>query len=99
VSEHEVHLERILGRRVLAANGRAIGRLEEVRAERRGAGATVTAYVIGPAGLIERLSAGLLPFLGTWGGYLARWDQLDLRDPERPLLRCALEELQQLSSR
>jgi hypothetical protein len=99
VSTREVHLEHILGRRVFAGDGRAIGRIEEVRADRHGAGATVREYVIGPAGLVERLSAELLPFLGTRSGHVVRWDQLDLRDPERPLLRCALEELQQLPSR
>jgi len=52
---------------------------------------------LGPAGLIERLSAGLLPFLSTWRGYVARWDQIDITEQERPRLRCPVEELQQSS--
>jgi hypothetical protein len=93
VSEREVHLERILGRRVFAGNGRSIGRIEEIRAERHGAGATVTAYVIGPAGLAERLSASLLPFLGTRRGYVARWDQIEIAEHDHPRLRCSVDEL------
>jgi hypothetical protein len=27
------------------------------------------------------------------GGYVARWDQVDVSDPERPRLTCSLEEL------
>jgi hypothetical protein len=79
---------------VRAANGRSIGRLEEVRADRRGAGATVTDYVIGPAGLAERLSAPFLPFLGWRRGFRARWDQIDVSDPRHPRLLCPVEELQ-----
>jgi sporulation protein YlmC with PRC-barrel domain len=93
VSDREVHVELLLGRRVLAANGRSIGRLEEVRADRRGAGGTVTEYVIGPAGLAERLSAWL-PFLATRRGFTARWDQIDVSDPHHPRLLCSVEELQ-----
>jgi len=96
VSDRDVHVELLLGRRVLAANGRSIGRLEEIRAERHGAGCTVTGYVIGPAGLAERLSARLFPrlLLGTRHGFIARWDQIDLSDPRHPRLLCSVEELQ-----
>ena len=96
MSDREVQVELLLGRRVLAANGRSIGRLEEVRAERHGAGCTVTEYVIGPAGLAERLSARLFPrlLLGTRHGFIARWDQIDLSDPRHPRLLCSVEELQ-----
>jgi hypothetical protein len=70
-----------------------IGRLEEVRAERRGAGYVVTEYILGPAGLVERLSARL-PFFATGRGFAARWDQIDVSDPLNPRLLCAVEELQ-----
>jgi len=94
VSDRELHLEQLLGRRVRAANGRSIGRLEEVRAERRPGGWVVTEYLIGPAALFERLSAQLLPFLRARRGLVARWDQLDLSDPEHPRLHCAVQDLQ-----
>ena len=99
MSDREVHVELLLGRRVFAANGRSIGRLEEVRAERHGAGCTVTEYVIGPAGLAERLSARLLPLLGRRHGFIARWDQIDVSDPRHPRLLCSVEELQPCPSK
>ena len=89
----EVHLELLLGRRVLAANGRSVGRLEEVRAERRGGGCVITECLIGPSALLERLAAPWLSFRQTRRGFVARWDQIDLSDVEHPRLLCPVEEL------
>ena len=93
----EARLERLLGRRVLAGNNQAVGRLEEFRAEKRGSGYVVTHYVIGGAGLFERLDVGVRLLFGAQsGGYLARWDQLDISDPDHPRLTCTVEELERL---
>jgi hypothetical protein len=93
----ECRLDRCLGRRVLATNNRVMGRLEEFRAEKRGSEWVVTEFVIGAGGLLERLHLGIrLLAGGKRRGLLARWDQLDLREPERPRLRCPREELRQL---
>ena len=93
----ELRLDRLLGRQVLSGNNRAVGRLEEFRAEKRGAGYVITDYVIGVAGLFERLGLGVKLLLGRkTGGYLARWDQLDLRDPNHPRLLCSVDELRAL---
>ena len=91
----EVHLERILGRRVVAANGRPVGRLEEVRAEKRGAGLVVVEYHLGPGALLERLSASVLRMFGGRRRriYAVPWAELDLSDPEKPRLRGAVEDL------
>jgi hypothetical protein len=80
---------------VTTANHRRVGRIEEVRAEKQGVDLVVTAYVIGLAGLAERLGVGLRLLVGRarTRGYLARWDQLDIRDVERPRLVCPVEEL------
>jgi hypothetical protein len=93
-----VRLERLLGRCVLAANNRSIGRIEEFRAERQGSGWVVVAYAIGRGGLWERLGVGarLLFGIRTSGGYLARWDQVDVSNPDVPRLRCHVDELQKL---
>jgi hypothetical protein len=93
----EVRLERLLGRQVLARNNRPIGRLEELRAERHGRDCTVTEYVIGAAGLLERLHVAVKLLIGIRpGGYVARWDQLDISDPARPRLTCSVDELRPL---
>jgi hypothetical protein len=91
----KIRLDRLLGRTVRGRNGRWIGRLEEFRSERRGDGIVITAYVIGVAGLLERLGVGLKLLVGrAVGGHVARWDQLDISDPDRPRLTCAVEELE-----
>jgi hypothetical protein len=93
----EVRLDRLIGREVHARNNRAVGRLNEFRAEQHGAGFAITEYVIGGAGLFERLHLGVKLLFGLRvGGYLARWDQIDLGDPDRPRLTCPVEELQKL---
>jgi hypothetical protein len=89
-----LRLESLLGRAVHAANGRVVGRLEEVRAEPKGRQHFVTEYVIGPAGLLERLGLGIRNLLGwRWSGYIARWDQLDVSDPEHLRLTCTVDAL------
>lgn len=93
----EVRLDRLLGREVLAANDRPVGRLEEFRAEERGEACVVTEVVIGVAGFLERVGVGVKLLVGSHGGgYVARWDQMDLSDPDRPRLTCALEELKKI---
>jgi hypothetical protein len=91
----ELHLDRLVGRMVMTANHRRLGRVEEIRAERHGAGCVVTAYVLGRAGLAERLGTGVRLLVGRElaAGYIARWDQLDISDVEHPRLLCPVEEL------
>ncbi len=94
VKTGEVRLDRLLGRQVLGPNNQLIGRLEEFRAETRGNGILITGYVIGVAGLLERLGLGVKLLFGKkGGGYTARWDQLDISDPMRPRLMCPVSEL------
>ena len=91
-----LRLDRLIGRRVLTANNRPLGRLEECRVERRGGAWVISAWVVGPAGLLERLglAARLIVGLSRGSSYVIRWDQLDLSDPERPRLSCAVEDLE-----
>ena len=91
-----VRLESLLGREVLAGHMR-VGRIEEFRAEQRATGCEITDYVIGSAGLWERLNLGLKLLVGKSGsGYVARWDQVDISDPHHPRLTCTVEELRKL---
>ena len=59
-----LRFDRVVGREVYAANNRRIGRLHEVRAERRGSTWVIAEYVIGAAGLMERLGLGVRLILG-----------------------------------
>ena len=44
---------------------------------------------------LERMNLGVKMILGLrGGGYVARWDQINLSDPDRPRLTCAVDELQ-----
>jgi len=90
-----VRLDRLIGRKILTGNNRSLGRLEECRAERRGDSWIVTEWVIGSAGLLERLGFGVRMILGmrTGRSFVARWDQLDLSNPDVPRLNCSPEEL------
>ena len=90
-----LRLDRLVGRQVYTANHRRLGRLYEFRAERRGSAWVITEYVIGAAGLVERLGLGarLLVGIARPKGYIARWNQLDLSVPDRPTLTCAVADL------
>ena len=91
----EIRLERLLGRRVLAQNGRHVGRIEEVRVEKRGNGLVVREYHIGPAALLERLSVHFAKLFGAdpKRTHAVPWKSLDLSDPDHPRLLCAVEDL------
>lgn len=100
---NEIHLELLLGRRVVDAEGRHAGRLEEMRAELRADEWVITEFLVGRAALVERLSAwkigmSLLRLLGSRkgaaAGYRVPWDKLDLSDPARPRLSCLCDELE-----
>lgn len=94
LAEGEVRLDLLLGREVRAGNNRRVGRLEEFRAEVREGACVVTEMVIGVAGLLERFGLGVKMILGKkGGGYVARWDQIDLSDPVHPRLTCSVNDL------
>ena len=95
----ELHVELLLGRRVVDVDGRVVGRVEEIVAERRGDEYRVAELHLGPAALLERLalSASTVPFLGGLArlaaGRRVPWDRVDWRDPERLRLTCRGDEL------
>ena len=92
-----IRLDRLMGRQVLARNNRPVGRIEEFRVDERNGAWQVIEYVIGKAGLLERLGVGVKLVLGLHiHGHIARWDQIDISDPDHPRLTCAIEELRQV---
>jgi hypothetical protein len=93
----EVRLDRLLGREVLAGNNRRIGRIEEFRSEVGNGSCRITAFVIGAAGLSERLGMHVKSLFGVRGsGFVARWNQIDLSDPDHPRLTCPVDELERV---
>jgi sporulation protein YlmC with PRC-barrel domain len=100
MARQEIQLELLLGKRVYALDGRAIGRLEEVRADVHQGVATVNEFLVGTYAIFERLSAWELgrAILGLFGslvksGYSVKWNQIDFADPEHPKLTCHVSEL------
>jgi len=84
-----VHVELLVGRRVRDANGKVIGRIEEIRARRHGPDYLVEEYHVGPAAWLEKLGISTARMIGFRGRDPKRipWQQLDLSDPEKPRLR------------
>ena len=90
-SRRRLRLEDLLGSRVRTEQGEVLGRIEEVRAERRGDAYEVTEYHLGPPALRERL--GLRLFGRRTRTLIAQWDQLDVDNPRAPVLTCRVDQL------
>ena len=89
-----IHLEDLLGQKVRSADGRVVGRIEEVRAKRVANGDhEVTEFHLGTAALLERLAIVRHLLRLQSRAIVARWDQIDIRRPDAPVLTCPVEEL------
>lgn len=101
-----IHLERLLSKKVYDSTGRNAGRVEEVVARVGERGCEVEAYLLGHAGLMERLSIPdfaltLVKLAGarkTGGDRRVPWQLMDLSNPRVPRLRCTLEELKAMQA-
>ena len=91
-----VHLELLLGRVVRDPDGKKVGRIFAVRAELEGEDCVVREYLLGAAAMMSRLGISAKRLLG-WPirrkPLSIPWDLLDLRDPKKPRLLCAVAEL------
>jgi hypothetical protein len=93
----ELYLDQLLGRMVVAGNNRPVGRLEEFHCEQRGDYFHIVQFVIGVAGVMDRLNVGMKALFGkSGGGKVASWEQMDISDPEHPRLTCSVDELKDL---
>lgn len=104
-AERALRVERLLNRRVYDAEGRVVGRLEELCAEVRltdgGADYVVTEFHVGTHALAESLAGGqmaraLAHVLGRGLGYrryVIPWEWMDLSDPNRPCVTKRRSEL------
>jgi hypothetical protein len=88
-----VRVEDLIGRRVHDRSGGIVGRIEEIRVEHRGGCYQVREYHLGTGALFERLAIVRRVFGRDAATLVARWDQLDIRQPDRPVLTCGREEL------
>jgi len=98
---NELRLELLVGRRVYDVDHRVVGRLEEFRATREDDEWVISEFDIGRAALLERLAIRHLGWLPGRrpAGYRARWDQIDLSEPDRPRLTVPIEALKTLRRR
>jgi hypothetical protein len=91
-----VHFELLLGRVVRDPDGKKAGRILAVRAEPEGEDCVVTEYLLGTAAMMNRLGISAKRLLG-WPirrkPLSIPWDLLDLRNPKKPRLLCAVAEL------
>ena len=100
----DIKVELLVGTKVYDVDGSKIGRIEEIRVERQEKALLVEAYLIGASALIERLSARtlvrpirrLLRTRHIYSVYEVPWQDLDLTDPKRPVVRIAKRDLQRL---
>jgi sporulation protein YlmC with PRC-barrel domain len=91
----EINVEQLLGTKVRDADGEVIGRIEEIRAERTDDSCYVDSYLVGASAVVERLSAWslirpikkMLRARHVVSVVEVPWQELDLSDPERPVLR------------
>jgi len=89
-----VRVEDLLVRRVRGGDGRVVGRIEEIRAERRANGDhEVTEYHLGTGALLERLGIVQRVLRRKPQVLIARWDQLDIHRADAPTLTCSVEDL------
>ena len=100
----DIKVELLVGTRVHDVDGTKVGRIEEIRVEQQEKDLVVEAYLIGASALIERLSARtlvrpirrLLRTRHVYSVYEVPWQDLDLTDPKRPVVRIAKRDLQRL---
>ena len=97
-----VHVEMLVGRRVVDATGRSIGHIAEIHAAPDDSGhLLVRDYLLRRHQLLDSISiagvaGSLVRLLGgrsAHSGVKVPWDQMDLSDPGRPRTRCAAEKL------
>jgi sporulation protein YlmC with PRC-barrel domain len=98
----KVHL--LVGTKVHDVDGRKVGRIEEIRVKREEKALLVESYLIGASALIDRLSARtlvrpirrLLRARHVYSVYEVPWQDMDLTDPKRPVLKIGMRDLRRV---
>jgi sporulation protein YlmC with PRC-barrel domain len=102
----ELQLFQILGRKVVDADGKYAGRLEEIEAERGDETCAITSYLVEHRGLLDRLQTWALaapiqkaiPVREKSKPYRVPWDKMDLSDPEHPKIVVPQSQLSRVQS-
>jgi sporulation protein YlmC with PRC-barrel domain len=96
----ELHVERLIGRKVRDADGAVVGRIGELIVENVDGDFVLTEVHIGPWAMLERVGAFVtqLPYFALirfkrWQCRVA-WDQVDWSDPDQPRLRVRKQDLE-----
>jgi hypothetical protein len=91
----QLNVEQLLGTKVRDGEGEVVGRIEEIRAERTDDSCYVESYLVGASAVVDRLSAWtlvrpikrMLRSRNVVSVVEVPWQDLDLSDPKRPVLR------------
>ena len=99
----EMRVESLLGHRLRGADGKSLGRIEEIVAEIRGTDWIVVEVHLGPGALLERLTelTSLVPLFAPLQRRLGarhrvKWEQLDLTDPSHPRATVRRDDLERV---
>jgi hypothetical protein len=102
-SVRELRVESLLGHHLRGANGKSLGRIEEIVAEIRGTDWIVVEVHVGRGALLERLTelTSLVPIVSALQHRLGErrripWDRLDFSDPSHPRATVRHEELERV---
>jgi sporulation protein YlmC with PRC-barrel domain len=84
-----VRLDDLLGRTVRDAQGRSVGRIYDMRGEQRAGELVIVEYHLGTGALLERIGLSLKSLVGMHRPEPSTvpWDQMDISDPEHPVIR------------
>src|SRR5579859_2034437 len=91
-----VRLDKLLGKQVVDARGRKVGRIQSVSGNYDGPQCYVTTYDLGAGALMARLgiiTASLIGLPLQRKSKRVPWQLMDLSDPSRPRLTVPVEEL------
>jgi hypothetical protein len=97
----EISVEHLLGKHVVDSDGKKLGRIHEITAERAEDSCTVNAYLVGGRAMIVRIARWAVPnsLSGKLESKLFRpywiaWDKMDLSDPDHPRATVTRTELE-----
>lgn len=98
----ELHVERLLGKKVRDAGGEVVGRIGELIVENVGGDYVLAEVHIGPWAMLERVGAFVtqLPYFAlvrvTRWRFRVAWDRFDWTDPDEPRLRVRKSDLERV---